>query len=78
MLAEKNLLEGAKGNAHLFGRAADRLGIKFSIVMATWPWPGHSVVDEVLAGTRADTVQWLARWLRSTLESIATPCSVKA
>lgn len=59
-------LEDAKGDAHLFSRWVDGLGIKFSIVKATWVWPGRSVVDEVLAGTRADVVQWLARFAHKT------------
>ena len=29
-------------------------------------WPGRSVVDEILAGTRADAVQWLAGWAYKT------------
>lgn len=53
-------LEAMKGNARLFRLTASRLGIKFSTVSATWTWPGGSVIDQVLAGTRGDVVQWLA------------------
>ena len=59
-------LERAWGNDRLFGRVADQLGIKFRGAKATWVWPGRSVVDEILAGTRADAVQWLARWAHKT------------
>jgi hypothetical protein len=40
----------------------ERLGIDFTVTKATRVWPGRSVVDEIIAGTRADAVQWLARW----------------
>jgi hypothetical protein len=40
---------------------AAELGIE-----ATWVWPGRSVAGEILAGTRADAVQWLARWAHKT------------
>jgi hypothetical protein len=43
-----------------FGRLADRLGIEFTVIKATWTWPGRTVADEILAGTRAEAVQWLA------------------
>jgi hypothetical protein len=55
-------LERAWGNDRLFGRVADRLGMKFRVAKATWDWPGRSVVDAIFAGTRTDAVQWLARW----------------
>lgn len=59
-------LERAQGNAQQFGRMVARLGIRFRVVRATWVWPGQSVVDEVLAGTRADIVQWLSGWAYKT------------
>ncbi len=59
-------LEQAMGNARLFRRLADELGIEFRVVKATWTWPGRSVVDEILAGTRAEAVQWLATWAHKT------------
>jgi hypothetical protein len=55
-------LEQAMGNDRLFGRLARGLGIKFAVARATWMWPGQSVADEIPAGTRADSVQWLAGW----------------
>ena len=54
-------LARAMDDARLFGHMAAELGIK-----ATWVWPGRSVADEILAGTRADAVQWLARWAYKT------------
>lgn len=59
-------LERAMGDARLFGRMVDRVGIKFRVTKATWTWPGRSVVDEILAGTCADAVQWLAGWAHKT------------
>ena len=59
-------LERARGDDRLFGRIAGRLGIKFRVARAMWIWPGRSVVDEIFAGTRADAMQWLARWAHRT------------
>jgi hypothetical protein len=56
-------LQDVRGNTRLFRRAAERLEIRFSPVRATWTWPGRSIADEVLAGARADAVQWLAAWV---------------
>lgn len=53
-------LEAAKGSTADFRRIARLAGQHFSATPATWPWPGASVADEVLAGTRAEIVQWLA------------------
>jgi hypothetical protein len=63
-------LEAAMGDARLFTRLAARFGIKFSIVKATWVWPLRSVTDEVLVGTRADAVEWLARWVHKACARI--------
>jgi hypothetical protein len=60
------VLEQAKGNTQQFRRIAKRLGIKFTVTRASWPWPGRSVVDEVTAGTRPDLVEWLAKWAYRT------------
>ncbi|WP_431884217.1 hypothetical protein [Micromonospora gifhornensis] len=57
----RDALEQVKRSAHQFGRLAKRLGIEFTVTRATWVWPGRSVVDEVLAGTRAEVVHRLAR-----------------
>ena len=54
-------LQRAIGDARLFGHMAAELGIE-----ATWVWPGRSVAGEILAGRRADAVQWLARWAHKT------------
>ena len=59
-------LEQAMGNARLFSRLVDGLGIEFRVVKATWRWPGRSVVDEIRAGTSAKAVQWLASWAHQT------------
>lgn len=58
-------LEQARNDARSFGRVAHRIRIngrpvKFRVTRATWPWPGGSVVDELLAGARANLVEWLA------------------
>lgn len=59
-------LQEAMSSARRFREVAAELGIEFSIVKATWTWPGRSVVDEFLAGARAEAVQWLAGWAHKT------------
>ncbi|MEU1690053.1 CopG family transcriptional regulator [Streptomyces hirsutus] len=56
-------LEQAKSSASQFRGIIKRHRIKFPkfiAVRATWRWPGRSVVDALLAGTRSDLVEWLA------------------
>ena len=62
----REALEQSMGDDRLFADYAGRIGIEFSITRATWTWPGQSVIDEFLAGTRADAVQWLASWAHRT------------
>jgi hypothetical protein len=59
-------LSQAMGSARVFGHLADRLDIKFTAVKATWMWPGRTVAEEILAGTRAEAVRWLAGWAYKT------------
>lgn len=59
-------LHQAMSSTRAFSRLADRLGIEFTVVKATWTWPGRTVADEILAGTRAEAVQWLAGWAYKT------------
>ena len=56
----RSQLEAARGSAAAFRKIARYAGQDFRATPATWPWPGTSVADEVLAGTRAQIVQWLA------------------
>lgn len=56
----------AMSSVRRFREAAAELGIEFSIVKATWTWPGRSAVEEFLAGARAEAVQWLAGWAHKT------------
>lgn len=60
------VLEQARGNIQQFRRIAKRLGIKVTAARASWPWPGRSVVDEVIAGARPDLVELLATWAYRT------------
>lgn len=59
-------LRAAMGNTRLFAQVASRHRIEFRVVKATWVWPRRSLADEVLAGTRADAVEWLAGWFHRT------------
>jgi hypothetical protein len=61
-LGHRDALLQAMGNARVFGRIANGLGIDFSVVKATWLWPGTSVAEEFLAGADAAAVEWLANW----------------
>ncbi|WP_405804494.1 hypothetical protein [Streptomyces sp. NBC_01187] len=63
---QRAVLEQVKGDARMFGRMVDRLGVKFSVTKATWEWPGQSVVDEIHTDTPAEAVQWLAGWAHKT------------
>lgn len=56
-------LVAAKGSTRWFTQIVSRLGIKFATVKATWTWSVRTVADEVIAGTRADAVEWLAGWV---------------
>jgi len=58
----RDALLQATGDARLFGRIAKDLGIDFSVVKATWLWPGTSVVEEFLAGATTKALEWLANW----------------
>jgi hypothetical protein len=62
----RDALLQAMGDARRFGDIANDLGIDFSVVKATWLWPGTSIAKEVLAGTDAPAVEWLANWAYST------------
>jgi hypothetical protein len=62
---ERTELEQARGDPQAFGRTAARLGIKFTVAEAVYLWRGRSVVNEMLAGTRAAAVRWLAGWAHS-------------
>lgn len=57
-------LREARGNAREFARLAKRfdrwIGSEFRVRKAVWRWPGLSVAGELLAGSPADLVQWLA------------------
>ncbi|MGW4559229.1 hypothetical protein ACWEOV_37210 [Streptomyces sp. NPDC004365] len=57
-------LREARGDTSLFRRLAkrygNRVGARFTVARASWRWPGPSVVDQFLAGSPADLVQWLA------------------
>ena len=56
----------AMSSTRAFSSLADKLDIKFTVVKATWTWPGRTVADEILAGTSAAAVQWLAGWAYKT------------
>jgi hypothetical protein len=58
----RNALLEAVGDARAFSSIAGDLGFDFSVVKATWLWPGTSVAAELLAGAGVDTVRWLANW----------------
>ena len=66
----RSALERAWGNDRLFGRRAGRLGIRFRVAKAMWDWRGRSVADEILTGTPADALQWLAYWAHKTCTRI--------
>jgi hypothetical protein len=57
-------LRQARGNVRQFTheatRLSPRLGEQFRVRKALWRWPGLSVAGELLAGTPAELVQWLA------------------
>ncbi|WEH12280.1 hypothetical protein [Streptomyces sp. VNUA24] len=57
-------LQEARGSVREFTRVAKRLdkkvGSAFRVRKAVWQWPGLSVTGELLAGSPADLVQWLA------------------
>ena len=59
-------LQQAMSSTRAFGHLAARLGIEFRVVKAAWTWPGRTVADEILEGTRAEAVQRLARWAYKT------------
>ncbi|WP_331733139.1 ribbon-helix-helix domain-containing protein (plasmid) [Embleya sp. NBC_00888] len=74
MVAEEALreyLQEVRNKPVLFKKAADQLpGVTFTAVAATWTWPGRSVADEVLAGTDAAIVRWLAGWAHRTCNRV--------
>lgn len=59
----RELLE-ARGSVREFTRVAKRLdkrvGSAFRVRKAVWRWPGLSAAGELLAGSPASLVQWLA------------------
>lgn len=62
-------LRAAMGNAAWFGRLTIGLGIRWpGIVKATWEWPGSTITEELAAGTQAEALQWLARWVHRTCQ----------
>lgn len=62
----RDALLQAMGDARLFGRIADDLGIDFKVENATWLWPGTSVAAEFLMGAGTAAVECLAKWAYST------------
>ncbi|MGH4023380.1 MAG: hypothetical protein ACRDRV_02215 [Pseudonocardiaceae bacterium] len=61
-------LAAARGNVGLFKAVIRRLRLRidFDEVKATWAWPRRSLADEVLTGTPAEVVEWLARCFHRT------------
>jgi len=57
-------LQKARGSvrkfAHLTKQLNKEIGSAFRVRKATWRWPGRSAAGELLAGSPADLVQWLA------------------
>ncbi|MFF1680786.1 hypothetical protein ACFVYG_32705 [Streptomyces sp. NPDC058256] len=57
-------LQEVRGSAREFTRVAKRIdkrvGSAFRVGKAVWQWPGLSAAGELLAGSPADLVQWLA------------------